>query len=173
MCYFLYIASPLTLSEVRSMLPPGLVADLAPSAYRAALQQLHPSAKTVARLLVGSCSCDLVRTRQADPIADERELRARFQQARLPRSAIIHELELHRRGPVPRPAPPDDWPGALTRFVVEHARNAGRTLYLLHFGRHAESPVPALQSTPKIFSAREIGARPGSWLVEGIPTLIS
>jgi len=173
MCFFLYIASPLTLSEVRSMLPAGLVADLAPPLYRGALQQLHPPAKTVARLLVGSCSCDLVRPRQADPIEDERELRSRYQQAKLPRTAIIRELELHRRGPVPRPVPPDGWMRALVRFVVEHARNAGPTLYLLHFGTDAAGWEPTFQRTPESYPAREIALRPGGWLAEAIPTVIS
>src|ERR671915_2227066 len=116
MCYFLYIASPLTLSEVRSMLPPGLVADLAPPQHRTALQQLHPSARTVARLLVGACSCDLVRPRQADPIEDERELRTRYQRAKLPRTEIIKALERHRRGPARRQEPPNGWAAALAAF---------------------------------------------------------
>ena len=106
MCYFLSIASPLTLSEIRSMLPPGLAADLAPSAQRAALSRLHPSARTVAHLLVGSCSCDLVRPRLADAIEDEREHRGRYHRGKLSRNTIIRELERHRRGPVPRPVPP-------------------------------------------------------------------
>jgi len=41
MCFFLNIASPLTLSEIRSMLPSGLTADLAPAAERARLSRVR------------------------------------------------------------------------------------------------------------------------------------
>src|SRR5918995_4273934 len=125
MCFFLYIASPLTLSEVRSMLPAGLTADLASSAPRAALQQLHPPARTVAELLVGACSCDLVRPRLADPLEDERELRARYHRAKLPRAEIIKELERHRRGAGRRPGPPAGGARAPFSLSVAHAPNAG------------------------------------------------
>jgi hypothetical protein len=91
------------------MLPAGLMADLAPAAQRAALQRIHPPARTVAQLLVGACSCDLVRPRLDNPIEDERELRARYQGWKLPRSEIIRELERHRRGPLPRPQPSKGW----------------------------------------------------------------
>jgi hypothetical protein len=172
-CYFLYMASPLTLSEVRSMLPSGLAADLASTTVRAALQKLHPSTRTVARLLVGGCSCDLVRPRQADPIEDERELRARYRRGKLPRAAIIRELERHRLGPVPRPNPPDGWSAALARFVVEHARNAGPTLYLLDFEPQPSAAPPVVRTAPKICSAREVGLRLGGWMEEGTPALVS
>ena len=95
MCFFLSIASPLTLSEIRSMLPSGLTADLAPSAERARLTRLHPSARTVAQLLVGACSCDLVRTRQESSLDDEpwkidaREGRSRGMQAKVGDHALF------------------------------------------------------------------------------------
>ena len=171
MCYFLYIASPLTLSEVRAMLPAGLAADLAPPAQRAILLRIHPAARTVAQLLVGACSCDLVRPRLDNPIDDERELRARYQGFKLPRSEIIKELERHRRGPLPRPRPPSGWSEALAAFVVEHARNAGSTLYLLDFGPH---PVrPRLEAAPPHSrSVDEVQKGTGPWLVEGKPVLV-
>jgi hypothetical protein len=172
-CYFLYIASPLTLSEIRSMLPPGLTADLAPAAQRAALQRIHPSARTVAQLLVGACSCDLVRPRLDNPIDDERELRARYQGWKLPRSEIIRELERHRRGPLPRPRPSRGWPEALADFVVEHARNAGPTLYLLDFGPHLPRTRQQTNATPLSRSVEDVRARAGPWLVEGKPVLVS
>jgi hypothetical protein len=171
MCYFLYIASPLTLSEVRSMLPAGLTADLA-SFRRAALQRLHPSARTVAQLLVGACSCDLVRPRLTDPIEDERELRARYRGWKLSRSEIIKELERHRRGPLPRPSPTRGWSAALSAFVVEHARNAGPTLYLLEFApsmQELSSPASAPISRP----VGEVDSQSVAWLVEGRPVLVS
>jgi hypothetical protein len=44
------LASPLTLSEVRAMLPAGITADLIPPAEQQALRNLHPPARTCARL---------------------------------------------------------------------------------------------------------------------------
>lgn len=172
MCYFLSISSPLTLSEIRSMLPAGLTAELAPPAERAAMARMHPSAKTVARLLVGACSCDLVRARLKNSIEDEREHRGRYQRAKLSRSEIIGELERHRRGPVPRPAPPGGWQSALVGFVAEHARNAGPTLYLLDFippdRRGSRSPPEPVRR-----SVQEVRATADSWLKEGQPILVT
>jgi hypothetical protein len=170
MCYFLYIASPLTLSEIRSMLPAGLTADLAPSFHRTALQALHPPAKTVAQLLIGSCSCDLVRDRLSDPIADERELRSRYRKHELSRNETIKELERHRRGRTSRPRSSSEWAEALSGFVVEHARNAGPTLYLLDFG-YGSNRAGTI-SDPIPCPAREIG-RTALWLQEGRPVIVS
>jgi hypothetical protein len=151
------------------MLPPGLSADLAPSSDRSSLTHLHPSAKTVARLLVGACSCDLVRPRLQNSVDDERELRRRYHSGKLGRTDIIRELERHRRGPVPRPQPEQGWSFALAEFVAEHARNAGPTLYLLDFLPHeaARSGTPA---RPVRCSVSEV--RSGSWLIEHQPVLV-
>jgi hypothetical protein len=172
MCYFLAIASPLTLSEIRSMLPTGLTADLAPSGQRAALIRLHPSARTVARLLVGSCSCDLVRPRLPNAIEDEREHRGRYHRGKLSRSAIIRELERHRRGPMPRPAHSRGWATVLTALVAEHARNAGPTLYVLDFLPH-EPGASTAAVQPIRRSVEDVRAHPDDWLVEGQPTVVS
>jgi hypothetical protein len=172
-CYFLYIASPLTLSEIRSMLPAGLTADLAPSLHRTTLQRLHPAAKTVAQLLIGSCSCDLVRDRLSDPIADERELRSRYREHKLSRNEIIKELERHRRRPTPRPKSSMEWADALAGFVGEHARNAGPTLYLLDFGPHSRETHPTSTADPVACSVREIRVSGSPWLIEGRPVLVS
>ena len=172
MCYFLYIASPLTLSEVRSMLPPGLTADLAPS-HRAALHRLLPSARTVAQLLVGACSCDLFRARLPDPIEDERELRSRYGRAKIPRGEIIKALERHRRGPLPRPAPAGGWAEALAAFVIEHARNAGPTLYQLEFTNPAGGAGAEKIAAPVARSVAEVRGHPDRWLMEGAPTIVS
>ena len=82
MCYFLYLASPLTLSEIRSMLPPGITADLLPPAEQQALRDLHPPARSAVRLLVGGCSCDLMVDRDQGSRESERHLRNRFFGAR-------------------------------------------------------------------------------------------
>jgi hypothetical protein len=169
MCYFLYLASPLTLSEVRSMLPPGLTADLAPS-RRAALNQILPSSRTVGQLLVGACSCDLVRARLTNPIEDERELRARYRALGLSRPEIIRALERHRRGPLPRPTAQFGWPEALVGFVAEHARNAGASLYLLEFGL-VDGPL-LMQEKPSRMRVSEFRGNPAGWLKEGIPILV-
>src|SRR5687768_1704222 len=135
MCYFLFLASPLTLTEVRSMLPPGVSADLTSHVEQQLFKSLHPGAQTVAQLLVGRCSCDLVRPRLSQPREDERHLRERYRALELPRTTVIQSLERHRRrGPVVIP-PPTGWAGALAGFVAEHARNAGASLFFLHFGR--------------------------------------
>ena len=171
MCFFLYIASPLTLSEIRSMLPAGLTADLASTGARASLQRLHPPAKTVAQLLVGACSCDLVRPRRENFIEDERELRARYQRAKLPRDDVIKELERHRRGPARREEPPSGWGQAVAAFAIEHARNAGPTLYLLHFGAQpieARGAAPA----PTVRTVSDVRQRSSPWLQEGQPVLV-
>ena len=49
MCYFLYVASPLTLSEVRSMLPAGLAADALPVSEQQHLKDIHYDAAIGAR----------------------------------------------------------------------------------------------------------------------------
>jgi hypothetical protein len=153
------------------MLPPGLSAELAPG-HRAALHQLHPTARTVAQLLVGACSCDLVRRRQANPIDDERELRARYHRAKVPRAEIINALERHRRGPLPRPMAPTGWPEALVAFVAEHARNAGATLYLLEFTAHPQRTTSAVKHDPVIRSLEEVRSHPEGWLIEGTPIIV-
>jgi hypothetical protein len=153
---------------VRSMLPPGLSADLAPS-HRVSLHRLHPESRTVAQLVVGACSCDLVRQRGLDPIEDERELRGRYQRARVARTEVIKALERHRRGPLPRPAPSSGWPEVLAAFVAEHARNAGPTLYLLDFTPPPRgTPMPP---APLARSVREVRLQP-NWLVEGTPVIV-
>ena len=170
MCYFLYIASPLTLSEVRSMLPHGVSADLTDFADQQTLKSIHPDAQTVARLLIGQCSCDFVRTRVADTREDERHLRERYRRIGSARPSIIASLERHRRRPGVRHVE-KDWAAALTEFVAEHARNAGPTLYYLTF---SPQPSPVEPGGPvRRLSVGEALANPQGWLVEGAPTLVS
>jgi hypothetical protein len=154
------------------MLPSGLTAELAPAAERDAMARMHPSARTVARLLVGACSCDLVRPRLENTIEDEREHRRRYQRAKLSRTEIIRQLERHRRGPVPRPEPPGGWRPALTAFVAEHARNAGPTLYLVDFLPSDRSPSRS-PPDPIRRSVQEVRAAPEGWLIEGQPILVT
>jgi hypothetical protein len=133
MCYVLRVASPLTLSEVRSMLPAGLRADLRDAAEVRLWHAYLPEIETVAALLHGDCSCDLVTPRPQDPKADDAELRRRYRALGAPRATIIEALERHGRARTLRHYASGHWPLALGRFVTEHARNAGETGYLLKY----------------------------------------
>lgn len=172
LCYFLYLASPLTLSEVRSMLPAGLTADLASYADQQALRSIHPEATTVARILAGRCSCDLVRPRLADAKDDERHLRERYRRLGITRPAVIAALERHRRGSGLRP-PKEGWPVTLSKFVAEHARNAGPTLYLLGFEPNDSGARHNPAATPTVCSLSEVRLHPDRWLVEGKPIIVA
>lgn len=168
MCYFLYLASPLTLSEIRSMLPPGVTADLASYAAQQTFKAVHRNAQTVAVALVGRCSCDLVRQRLPVAKDDERHLRDRYRKLGVPREAVIQALERHRHGRRNR----DEYTArVLVEFVTEHARNAGASLYYLHFspqGDPPESLAPPQQITPA-----QIAESPERWLAEGVPVLVT
>lgn len=168
MCYFLYLASPLTLSEVRSMLPRGLSADLVSSPDHQVLKSLHPDAQTVARILAGRCSCDLVRPRLADAREDERHLRQRYRRLDVSRTATIAGLERHRDR---RGASAEYDVRVLAQFVAEHARNAGTSLFYLRFSAYAED-LSELGHTRRV-TASQVTASPESWLTEGSPTLVS
>jgi hypothetical protein len=169
LCYFLYLASPLTLSEVRSMLPQGAVADLVGSAEQQRLKVIHPEAQTVARLLIGHCSCDFVRARLPDEREDERHLRERYRRLGISRDAVIKALERHRRGGGLR-QPRDGWPRALASFIAEHARNAGPTLYHLQFSAEVALAPPGDVGR---LTLAEVLADPEGWLDEGKPTIVA
>ncbi len=169
MCFILYAASPLTLSEVRSMLPAGFTADRAAPPEQAALRALHPAARTGMRLLLGACSCDLVLARSGAR-EEERELRRRYFAAGLTRAEVIAALETHRRGGGPFDSPAAAR-SALAAFVAEHARNAGPTLYLLRFGREPLDRRPP-KGPPVRLRPDELTAGPDGWLVEERPVLV-
>lgn len=171
MCYVLYVASPLTLSEVRSMLPAGMSAHaLAPDDDRRLRRSFRP-ARTVVSMLVGPCSCDLVLPR--DPIrhTEEAVLRARYATARLSRTEIIRAIDAHRALADPDIIePPDWWRRALAAFVAEHARNAGPTIYWLQFvpgGASTAPPDPP--PAARTVTVGDVLAAPGEWLTEGAP----
>ena len=171
MCYFLYFASPLTLSEVRAMLPAGITADLLPPAEQQALRNLHPPAQTCARLLIGQCSCDLLMSRDGEARDSERHLRTRFFAAGYDRSQVIAGLDAHREAAGSRRASPDAWQAALAGFVAEHARNAGATAYLLRFGKDSlKTRGPTSSAT---LTTADVRAQPGSWLVEDRLTTVT
>ena len=170
MCYFLYLASPLTLSEVRSMLPTPLRADLATFQTSQVLKSIDPTAQSVVRILAGQCSCDLIRPRLADQREDERHLRERYRRLKVPRSVTIEALERHRRVLAP-PATAESSQRAVAAFVAEHARNAGTSLYYLHFSAE-EEPLSQV-GPPRRTTVPQVAATPGSWLVEEAPIFVS
>ena len=171
MCYFIYTASPLTLTEVRSMLPTGMTAELASYSDQQSLKSLHPTAQTVARILVGRCSCDLVRQRLPDIRDDERHLRQRYRAIELDRVQMIESLDRHRVRGRSGPATPYHWPETFAEFVAEHARNAGPTLYILHFGS-GESLVLNRGEPCAALKVNDVRRNPRGWLAEGRPTLV-
>lgn len=171
MCYFVYLASPLTLSEVRAMLPAGLEAHALAMDEQRRLRPAHPDAVTIAQLVHGACSCDLVRDRQPLPREDESHLRRRFRSMGVPRAQVLQALDVHRRLESDRPRPPGYWQQAFARFVAEHARNAGPTLFALHF-TPAGRGRPSLEGAPARRTATEVRADPAGWLAEERPTLV-
>lgn len=170
MCYVLYVASALTLSEVRSMLPAGMSAHaLAPDDDRRLRRAFRP-ARTVVRLLIGPCSCDLLLHR--DPIAhtEERALRARYAAAHH-RDDVIAAIDAHRAIPDPMEIePPGYWRRALAAFVAEHARTAGPAVFWLRFSLEgaAESPPDPPGSATTVTVGEVLGA-PDTWLIENVP----
>jgi len=175
-CYFVYLASPLTLSEVRSMLPEGLVADALPVAEQQVLQGVHYDANIGARILHGECSCDLVRERDPDPGVDEAVHRQRYRQLGYDRGRMVRYLERHRGnaggGRPPRPRPPGYWGDAFNAFVVEHARNAGPTLFYRHFSHEGLLKDEGIRSAVRKIPVAEVRGPVAEWLPEGVPVLV-
>lgn len=152
------------------MLPHGLTAHLAAPAVRDPLLRLLPEARTVAQLLVGACSCDLIVPRHPDPQEDERPLRAGYRRMGLRRDQMIRALERHRR---PRPRQPaSGWRPALAAFVAEHARNAGPTLYQLTFQADPASASSPAQLRTNRKSVSEVRANPEGWIGNGEVVLV-
>lgn len=149
------------------MLPPGLTAQPAEMADAVAARRLLTGTQTAVTLLVGGCSCDLVRERGGDSREDERHLRARFSRLGLRRDEIIRRLERHRRRPIGATGP---WPPLLAAFVAEHARNAGPSLYALRFGEDA--PVLPPRAVPASRTVAQVREHPAGWLDESRPTLV-
>lgn len=173
MCYFLYIASPLTLSEIRSMLAPGLSAELLDTGEARALVQRHPDAQTAARLIHGACSCDLVRYRHPMSREDEAHLRKRYRQLGLSRDEMIRGLDNHRKALDRRQRPEGYWPQAVAAFVIEHARNAGPTLYYLDFSVNARLKLPPADSATVTVPVSAVRSDPAGWLPECRLTLVA
>jgi len=172
-CHFVYLASPLTLSEVRSMLTAGLTADGLSKAEQQVLLKLHYDAQDAMRILHGGCSCDLIRDRQPDHGTDEVIHRQRYRQLGYDRTSMIRYLERHRRSAKdPRPRPPGYWGEAFNAFVVEHARNAGPTLFYRHFSGDGVQADPSLAAALKTLPVSDVRGAVSDWLPEQTPTMI-
>ena len=153
------------------MLPPGLTAQPAERDVHRQLHALHPSARTVARLLVGACSCDLVRPRHESPREDERHHRERHRRAGGRREPLLETIERHRRGAGVL-VPSGGWPRALAAFVVEHARNAGPTLYVLRFTTDSGPEMAPSPTESRETRAALVAARPEAWLEENVALIV-
>jgi hypothetical protein len=167
LCYRLWIVSPLSLTEIRSMLPRGFAADVAPPPEQRAFRPFLRNAQTVATLRIGGCACALQLRGDGE---DERHLRRRWAALGLNRERIIAALERHRRDRPPV-VDPDIWRQTLAGFVSEHARNAGSTAFLLGFGDEPPQPPdpPGLRAVP----AAAVRHSPHGWLAEGSPVVVT
>jgi len=165
MCYRLWIVSPLSLTEIRSMLPPGFSADIAPLPGQALRARL-PGAQTVALLRIGGCACALQIASGGD---DERHLRRRYAALGLSRDRIIGALDRHRRCR-PLAGEPEAWRRSLAGFAAEHARNAGPTIYCLSFDPEPEAGPPHVLAAAASLSAAAVRTQADSWLKEGTLT---
>jgi len=153
------------------MLPRGLTAHPAERQVHRQMHALHPDAQTVASLLVGACSCDLVRPRHESPREDERHHRERRRKAGGQREPLLQAIERHRRGAAV-PAPAAGWSRALADFVAEHARNAGPTLYVLQFATDAVREGVLRELPRRETRAALVAAQPDAWLEEGVAIVV-
>ena len=166
MCYQLVLVSPLTVSEVRSMLPPGVRADILDAPALARWRGLLRGAQAAVHLRVGRCACRLVPARFAGAHSDEAHLRAEHRRHGTPRERVLTALERHRLGAVDGEIVP---PLALPAFVAEHARNAGPALFALGFGAPGE--LPAATGAVRDVSLAETRDGDG-WLREDAPVRV-
>ncbi len=172
MCYYLYVASPLTLSEIRSMLATGISADALTGSEPERLLRLHPDGQTVARLVHGSCSCDLLRARDPDRRRDEAFHRKEYRKLGYGRDRVLDLLEIHRRGAAGRHRPPEYWNEGFNSFVREHARNAGPTLYYRHFSHDGLTADEGLERQPEELPAAAIAGAVADWLPDRQPVMV-
>ena len=150
------------------MLPAGLAADPASFPDQQMLKALHPPAQTVARILAGRCSCDLIRPRLEDHREDERHLRERYRDLKVSRAKVIAALERHRRQDGKLSSPHRG--AELAKFVAEHARNAGPTLYYLSFAPDSAPLSLPIGLRPVAASATVTGS---GWLQEATLMLVT
>lgn len=162
MCYSCHLITPLTLSEIRAMLPGPASASPLPVAQAVPLLGLLLEARSALTLSVGACACAFVPALQGlDLRSQERALRARYRSLALGREQVIRYLERHRTGEGLRRADGTDWPRRFHAFAVEHARNAGPSVYLLQFADSPHGPA-------RVHCTLANHQRPETWLQEGL-----
>jgi hypothetical protein len=165
-CYRLHLATPLTLSEVRSMLPAGVVAHAAAYGEQALLREHLPRAQTIVELRRGACGCDFVIQRDPADRTDETHLRERGMRAGIPRVQLAAMLENHRL-PDKRVQPLAHWQDALAGFVAEHARNAGPSLYHRTFTAGPRQRPPTVpEPVPVQVTVSRVRQMPAEWLAD-------
>jgi hypothetical protein len=173
-CYRLHLATPLTLSEVRSMLPAGVVAHAAAYGEQALMRDHLPNAQLIVELRRGACGCDFVIQRDPAGRTDETHLRERGIRAGIPRAQLAAMLAAHRQ-PMTRVQPVAHWQGALAGFVAEHARNAGPALFHRSFTAGSRSRRVAgagADAEPTRVTVSRVREAPGEWLAEDRITLV-
>ena len=149
------------------MLPSGVHADAMGPSTQAPWRALLPGAQTAVVLRAGHCACGLLQPRFRTGHTDEAHLRERYRALRVPRPQVVRALERHRRSAAVARATPD----ALPQLVLEHARNAGESAWLLGFSPHDEPP-PLPASTVSVRRVADLASDPDGWLVEDHVTLV-
>jgi len=170
MCHHLWLGTPLTLSEVRAMLPDGFSADAADDEPRRRLSALADQTRTVVALRLGGCACALYLEPAGASQSTESALRARYFRQGIPRATVISALDRHRAAGK-SPMPPVEARRAFAEFVAEHARNAGTALFLRTY--HPEGVLPADGAdaiAPR--SIADVRTTPCEWLPEDQPVLV-
>lgn len=165
MCFTLVLVSPLTLSEVRSMLPGGITADAIGPDAQVPFRRLVSNAQTAVVLRAGRCACRLVPKRFPPPRTDLAHLRDRYRALRATRHEVAAAIARHRSGAMGT-APGD---GALSALVREHARNAGTAALILTFGT-SDRP-PDIPTTTTTVAAGQVGSD-DTWLPEDVVTRV-
>ena len=143
-----------------------MAADLLDPASQRLLKKRHPDAQTGVVLLRGRCSCALVQVGAEDGVW-EADLRKRYRAAKASRDDIIRALERHRALTELRPA---DGLDVFAKFIVEHAKNAGASMYYLRFGI---DPFLPLTAVPAPHAAERAKALTTGWLREGEPVVVA
>lgn len=169
MCFHLHLATPLTLSEVRSMLPEGVTAHAAAAGEQRLLLEHLPRAQTIVELRRGACGCDFFVQRDPANRTDETVLRERGIRTGVPRARLAEVIAAHRR-PEKRAQPLAHWQQALADFVAEHARNAGPSVYHRSFtpgARPTRTPEEA-----ETVTVSHVRAEPAEWLKPDRVTLV-
>lgn len=152
------------------MLPAGVVAHAAPYGEQMLLREHLPGAQTVIELRRGNCSCDFFIQRDPAARTDETHIRERGLRAGILRGQLAALIENHRL-PDKRVQPLAHWQAALAGFVVEHARNAGPSIYHRAFAAGPRQR-PATDLEPARVTVSRVRQAPADWLGDDRLTLV-